>query len=198
MKLVAPKGDVWHICAGAFNPGALLQQQQERWWSSAFPLCKFSLVPIGSHWIPVFGLMGAWNAWLSHPQAIIVPGVVFVCMLTKWCRFHFSYHPWKALKEGSSESSLAFSWSINPLTAITVKNEIAMLMSMWDNCKLCIIAVPFLWHVTKSSWQQCISDQLESLLPTHWKTTSLNCAKYTLQISDYKCNTTWKPLHLLV
>lgn len=137
MKLVAPKGDVWHICAGAFNPGALLQQQQERWWSSAFPLCKFSLVPIGSHWIPLFGLMGAWNAWLSHPQAIIVPGVVFVCMLTKWCRFHFSYHPWKALKEGSSESSLALSWSINPLTAITVKNEIAMLMSMWDNRKLC-------------------------------------------------------------
>ena len=30
-------------------------------------------------------------------QAITVSGVVFVRMLTKWCRFHFSYHPWEAL-----------------------------------------------------------------------------------------------------
>lgn len=116
-----------HFCSNSKNDGeALLFHSASFHW--------FLLAPIE------FQCLVWWELEMHgcpHPQAIIVPGVVFVCMLTKWCRFHFSYHPWKALREGSSESSLAFSWSINPLTAITVKNEIAMLMSMWDNCKLC-------------------------------------------------------------
>ena len=43
------------------------QQQQERRWSSAFPLRKILLALFGFHWIPVFGSMAAQNAWVSHP-----------------------------------------------------------------------------------------------------------------------------------
>ena len=85
-------------CRGTAVPNVCLQ---------AFSLSPLPGSPLDQR--PIHRLMGASNACLSRPQAIIVPGVVFVCMLTKWCRFHFSYHPWKALKEGSSESSLALS-----------------------------------------------------------------------------------------
>ena len=46
----------------------------------------------------------------------------------------------------------------------------------------------FTWHALKLTWRQRISDhQSDSLLPTHWKTISLNPAK-TLLISHYKWN----------
>ena len=54
---------------------------------------------------------------------------------------------------------------------------------MRDNCRFMTAAL-FSWHVTKLSWQQCISDQLKSLSPTHWKTIHLTVQ--TLQISDQK------------
>lgn len=62
----------------------------------------------------MFSSRSAGNCWAR---------VVFVRMLTKWRRFHFSYHPLEVLKEGSSESSLALRRSINPLTAIPTKNK---------------------------------------------------------------------------
>ena len=47
-------------------------------------------------------------------------------------------------------------------------------------------AALFTWHALKLTRQQRISDhQSDSLLPTHWKTISLNSAK-TLLISHYK------------
>ena len=67
-----------------------------------------------------FSSRSAGNRWAR---------VVFVCMLTEWRRFHFSYHPREALKEGSSVSSLALRRSINPLTAIPTKNKITI--SFW-------------------------------------------------------------------
>ena len=49
-----------------------------------------------------------------------------------------------------------------------------------------VIAAIFTWHALK--WQQRISDhQSDSLLPTHWKTMSLNSVK-SLLISLYKWN----------
>ena len=46
--------------------------------------------------------------------------VVFVRMVTKWRRFHFSQ---EALKEGSSNNSLALRRGNSPLMAILVKNK---------------------------------------------------------------------------
>ena len=51
-----------------------------------------------------------------------------------------------------------------------------------------VTAALFPWHTLKLSWQQRIFDhQSDYLLPTHWKTTSLNSAK-PLLISHYKWN----------
>ena len=51
-----------------------------------------------------------------------------------------------------------------------------------------VTAALFKWHALKLSRQQRISDhQSDSLLPTHWKTISLNSAK-NLLISHYKWN----------
>ena len=51
-----------------------------------------------------------------------------------------------------------------------------------------VTAVLFMWHALKLSWQQRISDhQSDSLLPTRWKTISLNSAKILL-ISHCKWN----------
>ena len=68
----------------------------------------------------MFSLRLAGNGWAR---------VVLVHMLTEWRHFHFSYHRPEALKEGSSESSLALRRSINPLTAIRTKNKIIILDS---------------------------------------------------------------------
>ena len=52
--------------------------------------------------------------------------VVFVRMLTEWRRFHFLYHQREALKEGSSDNSLALRRSNNLLTAIPVKTKMIL------------------------------------------------------------------------
>ena len=73
---------------------------------------------------------------LIHRQSLCQELFLFACWPSGVASISHTIHG-SAVKEGSSESSLALSWSINPLTAIAVKNEIAILMSMWDNRKLC-------------------------------------------------------------
>ena len=120
-------GRLWRWLSGALL--LHWQQQQERRWSSAFLLRKILLTLFGSHWIPVFGSRAAQNACVSHPccrcrikgsccvfllqwwsdetvqcslqgrWAIAGPESFFFRMLTEWRRFHFSYHPRKALKK---------------------------------------------------------------------------------------------------
>ena len=64
-----------------------------------------------------------------------------------------------------------------------------------------VTAVLSTWHALKLSWQQRISHhRSDSLLPTHWKTISLNSAKlFSFYITnEYLVSLLWKPLHHLL
>lgn len=91
-------------------------------------------------------------------------------------------------------------WGNNPLTPIPVKNKITNLMLMANDYKFRDCSA---LNVTcaKLSQQRISDHQADSLVPTHWKTISLNSGKL-FRTSHYKWVTVftlgsllWKLLH---